>query len=54
MINILVGRDNSGKSSVLEAIALVVSSLNGYRDALGMDIFRDVFFSEKSLRATTV
>jgi AAA15 family ATPase/GTPase len=37
-INIFVGRNNTGKSSALEAIALALSATNGFRDALGEDI----------------
>lgn len=37
-INIFVGRNNTGKSSVLEAVAIGASSAAGYHDALGEDI----------------
>jgi hypothetical protein len=37
-INIFVGRNNSGKSSVLEAVTIGASSTTGYRDAIGDDI----------------
>jgi len=50
MVNILVGRNNTGKSSILDAVALIVSSLNDYRDMLGRPIFKEVFSSEKNLR----
>ena len=37
-INIFVGRNNTGKSSILEAIALVYSSPTGFLDAFGNDL----------------
>jgi len=37
-INVFVGRNNSGKSSVLEAVTIAASSSVGYRDALGQEI----------------
>ena len=39
-INILVGRNNSGKSSVLEALALLLCSRNGFLDSGGNDLWR--------------
>ncbi|HIH02324.1 MAG TPA: AAA family ATPase [Methanoregulaceae archaeon] len=39
-INILVGRNNSGKSSVLEALALHLCSRNGFLDSAGNDLWR--------------
>ncbi len=46
-LNILVGRNNTGKSSVLDAIALAISSFSEYKDVLGKDIIKDIIFSEK-------
>ncbi len=40
-INIFVGRNNTGKSSVLEATTLVATSSKGYVDALGKDILEN-------------
>lgn len=37
-INIFIGRNNTGKSSALEAIALALSATNGFKDALGEDL----------------
>jgi len=37
-INVFIGRNNTGKSSVLEAAALAASSSTGYLDALGINI----------------
>ena len=39
-LNILVGRNNSGKSSVLEALALLLCSRNGFLDSGGNDLWR--------------
>jgi len=48
-INIIVGRNNTGKSSILEAIGLTLSSLNGFKDSFNKKMF-DVMFKNKSLR----
>lgn len=37
-INVFVGRNNTGKSSILEAVALAISSLNRFRDSAGNDV----------------
>ncbi|MHC1599270.1 MAG: AAA family ATPase [Candidatus Methanospirareceae archaeon] len=37
-LNVFVGRNNTGKSSALEAIALTLSSLNGFKDVLENDL----------------
>jgi AAA15 family ATPase/GTPase len=37
-LNVFVGRNNTGKSSALEAIALALSSLNGFKDVLENDL----------------
>ncbi len=37
-INLFVGRNNTGKSSALEAITIAASYRTGYRDALGQEI----------------
>ncbi len=49
MINLIVGRNNTGKSSILEALASFLSALNGYVDALGRDVFKEVFLFEKRI-----
>jgi predicted ATP-dependent endonuclease of OLD family len=41
-INIFVGRNNTGKSSALEAIALALSATNGFEDALGDDMLSHI------------
>ena len=41
-INVFIGRNNTGKSSVLEAIALAVSALNGFKDSIGTDIIETI------------
>ncbi len=41
-VNILVGRNNTGKTSILEAIALLLTSYNRYRDVLGNNILDQV------------
>jgi len=42
-INILVGPNNTGKSSILESIWIGISSLNGYKDSID-NRFADVIF----------
>jgi len=37
-INVFVGRNNTGKSSVLEAIGLTISSLNDFKDSIENDL----------------
>ncbi len=46
-ITILTGRNNTGKSSLLEALAIASSALNGFRDGLGRDVFRQIVQSKK-------
>lgn len=41
-INILVGRNNSGKSSVLEAIGLTTSVLNNFTDSVDSDLIETI------------
>lgn len=41
-INILVGPNNSGKSSILEAVALLKSSENGCKDSLGVYVLGEI------------
>ena len=41
-INILIGKNNSGKSALLECIALLNSGFNGWYDALGDDILNKI------------
>jgi len=41
-INIFVGRNNTGKSSALEAVALTLSATNGFVDALGEDMLSHI------------
>lgn len=41
-INIFVGRNNTGKSSALEAVALALSATNGFEDALGVDMLSHI------------
>ena len=49
-INIIVGRNNTGKSSILESIGLLLSSLNGFKDSLDHNIF-DVILRAKSINS---
>jgi len=42
MINILVGRNNTGKSSILEAAALLSTASAGFYDALGNNILKEI------------
>lgn len=44
-INLFVGKNNAGKSSILEAIAIIASSSNGYLDTLGEDLLKN--FAER-------
>jgi AAA15 family ATPase/GTPase len=46
-INIIVGRNNIGKSSILESIWLCLASLNDYRDLLGYEMPRILYSDEK-------
>jgi len=41
-ITIVTGRNNSGKSSLLEALAVAASSPAGFRDWLGADVVRSI------------
>jgi hypothetical protein len=41
-INIFVGRNNTGKSSALEAVALTLSATNGFKDASDEDLLSRV------------
>ena len=41
-INIFVGRNNTGKSSILEAIMLAATAPNLYRDALNNDLLQTI------------
>lgn len=47
-INIIVGPNNTGKSSILESIWLAVSSINNFTDSLGNE-FEDLIGKEDSL-----
>jgi len=42
MINILVGRNNTGKSSILEAAAITYTAPTGFQDRLGNNIFEKI------------
>jgi AAA15 family ATPase/GTPase len=42
MINILVGRNNTGKSSILEAAAITYTAHTGFQDRLGNNIFEKI------------
>ena len=46
-INIIVGRNNVGKSSLIEGLALLLAAGNGYRDVLGRDVLAELLISEK-------
>jgi AAA15 family ATPase/GTPase len=48
-INILVGRNNTGKSSVLEAISLVMSSLNDFKDLMENNLISIAIRGEDNL-----
>ena len=37
-INVFVGRNNTGKTTIIEALALLLSSFNGFRDFVGNSI----------------
>lgn len=41
-INVLVGRNNTGKSSILEAIALLVTSLEDFKDSAEESIWKNL------------
>lgn len=47
-INIFVGRNETGKSTILEAIALALSLKNDFKDDLGRSIFKDYFINKYS------
>jgi predicted ATP-dependent endonuclease of OLD family len=42
MINILVGRNNTGKSSILEVAAITYTAPTGFQDRLGNNIFEKI------------
>jgi len=42
MINILVGRNNTGKSSILEATAIIYTAPSGFLDKLGSNVFEKI------------
>ena len=48
-INVLVGRNNTGKSSVLEALTLAYSSNANYYDAMGNDLLKNILINRKGL-----
>jgi len=48
-INVFVGRNNTGKSSVLEAATLAATSPTGYADALNNDLLPPILGKETSL-----
>ena len=48
-INIIVGRNNTGKSSILDGISLLIPSFNNYKDVLGKNIIRDVLYQTKKI-----
>ena len=47
-INVYVGRNNTGKSSVLEAISLAISSLNDFKDLMENDLISIAIRGEDS------
>ncbi len=47
-INIFVGRNETGKSTILEALALCLSVGTDYKDNLGKDILSDYFLNKYS------
>lgn len=49
-LNIFVGRNNTGKSSILEAVSLSASCLNDYRDVLGKNLLEDILLREKRIK----
>ncbi len=49
-LNIFVGRNNTGKSSILEAASISASCLNDYRDVLGRNLLEDVLLREKKIK----
>lgn len=46
-INVFVGRNNCGKSSILEAIALNISAPNDFKDLMGNNIWYDLIRSKR-------
>ena len=49
-LNILVGRNNVGKSSILDAISLALSALNDYKDIMGRRVPESILFKKKKIR----
>lgn len=49
-INIIVGPNNTGKSSILESIIIAASSLNDFEDALGTKISSFFAYNERNLK----
>ncbi len=45
-ITVVTGRNNTGKSSLLEALAIASSALNGFRDGLGRNVLRQIVQSK--------
>jgi len=41
-ITIFVGRNNTGKSSILECVSLICSASNGFYDSLGNDLYENI------------
>ncbi|MDW7978478.1 MAG: AAA family ATPase [Candidatus Caldarchaeum sp.] len=48
-VNIFVGRNNTGKSSVLEAVVIAATSPTGYADSLNQDLLRAVLRRSRAL-----
>jgi len=41
-LNILVGRNNTGKTSIVEALALALTAPHGYKDLLGINVLEEI------------
>jgi len=49
-LNVLVGRNNTGKTSIVEALTLALTAPHGYRDLLGINVLEEISRRRGDLR----